>query len=80
MVSPAQHSDTEPRPSIQSSQSSQPEQQIADAVVAAIRHELEPIKNTQEQQTKILRNIQQELRDVNKILASAGLILDNPDI
>ena len=77
MVSPAQHPDTEPRPPIQLSP---PEQRIANAVTAAIRDELKPIKDTQIQHTKILLNVQQEMRDINKILASAGLIPDNPDI
>ena len=33
-----------------------------------------------EQHSKILRNVQLELRDINKILAGAGLIIDDPDI
>ena len=77
MALPAQQSDGEPRRSIQLSQ---PEQRIADAVVAAIRDELKPIKDTQNQHSKILENIQLEMRGVNKILAGAGLIPDNPDI
>ena len=35
--------------------------------------------NTLEQHTKILANVQLELRDINKILAGAGLIIDDPD-
>ena len=77
MALPAQHSDDEPKRSIQLSP---PEQRIADAVVAAIRDELKPIKDTQNQHSKILENIQLEMRGVNKILAGAGLIPDNPDI
>ncbi len=70
------------------------EQRIANAVIAALQSELKPIKDTQEQfqgtleqmqgtleqHTKILDNIQLELRDINKILAGAGLIIDDPDI
>ena len=56
------------------------EQRIADAVVAALQTELQPIKETQEQHTKILVNIQLEMRHVNRILAGAGLIPDNPDL
>ena len=77
MALPAQHSNDEPKRSIQLSP---PEQRIADAVAAVIREELKPIKETQDQHSKILQNIQQELRGVNKILASAELIPDNPDI
>ncbi len=35
---------------------------------------------TLEQHTKILNNLQQEMRGVNRILAGAGLIIDDPDI
>ncbi|MCE2471958.1 MAG: hypothetical protein J4G18_08665 [Anaerolineae bacterium] len=63
------------------------EQRIANAVVAALRSELQPMKETLEQHTqileqhsKILANVQLELRDINKILAGAGLIIDDPDI
>ena len=77
MALPVQHSDSEPKRSIQLSQR---EQLIADAVVAAIRDELKPIKDTQNQHSKILQNIQLEMRGVNRILASAELIPDNPDI
>lgn len=77
MAQAAQHYDTDPqRPPRLTSD----EQRIADAVVAALRSELQPIKDTQEQHTKILENIQLEMRGVNKILAGAGLIPDNPDI
>lgn len=62
------------------------EQRIANAVVAALRPELKTIKDTQEQHTntlgqhtKILNNLQQEMRGVNSILAGAGLIIDDPD-
>ena len=56
------------------------EQRIANAVVAALRPELKTITDTQEQHTKILSNLQQEMRGVNRILAGAGLIIDDPDI
>ena len=48
------------------------EQRIANAVVAALQSELQPIKDTLEQHTKILNNLQQEMRGVNRILAGAG--------
>ncbi|MCY3798051.1 MAG: hypothetical protein OXG23_09695 [Chloroflexi bacterium] len=77
MAQATQHYDTDPqRPPRLTSD----EQRIADAVVAALRSELQPIKDTQEQHTKILENIQLEMRGVNRILAGAGLIPDNPDI
>lgn len=56
------------------------EQRIANAVVAALRPELQPMKETLEQHTKIIENVQLELRGINKILAGAGLIIDDPDI
>ncbi len=63
------------------------EQRIANAVVAALRPELKTITDTLEQHTqtleqhtKILNNLQQEMRGVNRILAGAGLIIDDPDI
>ncbi len=63
------------------------EQRIANAVVAALRPELKTIRETQvqhtqtlEQHTKILNILQQEMRGVNRILAGAGLIIDDPDI
>jgi len=83
MAQPAQHFDTDPQrlPSL-----SPDEQRIANAVIAALQSELKPIKDTLEQHTqileqhsKILSNVQLELRDINKILAGAGLILDDPD-
>ena len=91
MAQAAQHYDTDPQ---RHPKLSPDEQRIADAVVAALRSELQPIKDTQAQHTeilaqhteilaqhtKILNDIQQEMRDVNKILAGAGLILDDPDI
>ena len=77
MAQATQHYDTDPprRPRL-----SPDEQRIADAVVVALQSELKPIKDTQEQHTKILENIQQEMRGVNRILAGAGLIIDDPDI
>ncbi len=84
MALPVQPSDSETRRPIQLSSQ---ERRIADAVVAAIREELQPIKDTQEehsqileQHSKILRNIQLEMRHINKILADADLIPDNPDL
>ena len=84
MAQAAQHYDTDPQ---RHPKLSPDEQRIADAVVAALRSELQPIKDTQAQHTeilaqhtRILNDIQQEMRDVNKILASEGLIPDNPDI
>ncbi len=83
MAQPAQHFDTDPQrlPSL-----SPDEQRIANAVVAALQSELKPMKDTLEQHsqileqhTKILANVQLELRDINKILAGAGLIIDDPD-
>ncbi len=70
------------------------EQRIANAVIAALQSELKPIRDTLDQHTqildqhtqifeqhsKILANVQLELRDINKILAGAGLIIDDPDI
>ncbi len=70
------------------------EQRIDNAVVAALRPELNTIRETQEQHTqileqhsqtleqhtKILNNLQQEMRGVNRILAGAGLIIDDPDM
>ena len=84
MAQAAQQFDSEPQrlPSL-----SPDEQRIANAVVAALQSELKPIKDTLEQHTqileqhsKILANVQLELRDINKILAGAGLIIDDPDI
>ena len=77
MAKAAQHYDTDPQ---RGPRLSTDEQRIADAVVAALTVELKPIKDTQEQHTKILKNIQQEMRDINKILAIEGFIPENPDI
>ncbi len=77
MAQAAQHFDPDPQP--QPTLSSD-ERRIANAVVAALQSELKPIKDTQEQHTKLLENIQQEMRGVNQILAGEGLIPDNPDI
>lgn len=77
MAQAAQNYDSDPprRPRLSSD-----EQRIADAVVAALQPELNSIKDTQEQHTKILTNIQQEMRGLNKILANEGFIPDNPDL
>jgi len=77
MAQAAQNYDSDPprRPRLSSD-----EQRIADAVVAALQSELKPMKETQEQHTKILKNIQQEIRGLNKILANEGFIPDNPDL
>lgn len=77
MAEAAHHYDSDPQ---QYPRLSPDEQRIADAVVSALRSELNPIKETQEQHTKILEDIQLELRHVNKILADAELIPDNPDL
>ncbi|MYD10323.1 MAG: hypothetical protein F4X02_09805 [Chloroflexi bacterium] len=104
-TAPQYDADPKPFPSL-----SPDEQRIANAVVAALQSELKPIRETQEQHSKILEqhskileqhsellaniqpildtqeqhtkllvNIQQELRDINKILAAEGFIPDNPD-
>ena len=111
MAQAAQPYDNDPQ---QYPRLSSDEQRIADAVIAALRSELQPMRDTleqhtellaniqpildtqeqhtkllaniqpildtQEQHTKILEDIQQELRGVNRILADAGLILDDPDL
>ncbi len=76
MVQAAHDFDAEPK---RFSGLSPDEQRIANAVVAALQSELKPIRDTQEQHTKILTRIEQEMRGVNKVLAGARLILDDPD-
>ena len=76
MAQAAHHFDLDPQ---RQPRLSSDEQRIASAVVAALKPELNAIIGTQEQHTKLLDNIQQEMRGVNKILAGAGLILDDPD-
>ncbi len=77
MAQAAQHYDSGPQ---RQPRLSSDEQRIANAVVAALQSELTPIKDTLEQHSKMLENIQREIRDINKILADAELIPYNPDI
>ena len=77
MAQASQHYDSGPQ---QTPSLSPDEQRIANAVVAALQSELTPIRDTLEQHSKMLDNIQREISDINKILADAELIPYNPDI
>ena len=77
MAQAAQQFDPDPQRHLRLSSD---EQRIANAVVAALRPELEKIIDTQKPHTKPLDDVQRDMRGVNKILAGEGLILDDPDI
>ncbi len=92
MAESAPYHDNEPRRSpvtVATNESS-----IANAIIAALRPEMEKmlqselqpilkdlqsIKDTQEQHTKLLTDIRLDIKGVNKVLADNDLIPDHPD-